>query len=59
MLTGFSMVFMSVDEKFGGYMKLKHLLNSFQAIAPLTAHEKGVIFLGGISPSKIDPKKFY
>jgi hypothetical protein len=29
--------------------------NSFQARVPLTAPEKGVIFLGGISPSKIGP----
>jgi hypothetical protein len=28
-------------------------VNSFQAIAPLTAHEKEGAFLGGISPSKI------
>jgi hypothetical protein len=29
------------------------LLNSFQAIVPLTGQEKGVLFYGGISPSKI------
>jgi hypothetical protein len=34
-------------------------VNSFQAIAPLLAHEKGVHFFGGIFPSKIDPKDFY
>jgi hypothetical protein len=37
----------------------KSIINSFQAIAPLTAHEKGVHFFGGILPSKIDPKDFY
>jgi hypothetical protein len=34
-------------------------LNSFQANAPLMAHQKGVHFWGSISPSKIDPKEFY
>jgi hypothetical protein len=29
------------------------LLNSFQAIAPLTGQKKGVLFKGGVSPSKI------
>jgi hypothetical protein len=27
--------------------------NSFQAIVPLTGQEKGVLFYGGVSPSKI------
>jgi hypothetical protein len=31
----------------------KQPINSFQAIVPLTGQEKGVIFYGGISPSKI------
>jgi hypothetical protein len=38
-----------------GYRAWFHLdlANSFSAIAPLTAHEKSVIFLWGLSPSKI------
>jgi hypothetical protein len=34
-------------------------VNSFQAIAPLTAHEKGVHFLGEHISLKSDPKDFY
>jgi hypothetical protein len=32
---------------------LSQPFNSFQAIAPLTAHKKGVNFFGGILPSKM------
>jgi hypothetical protein len=32
---------------------VKATFNSFQAIVPLTGQEKGVLFYGGISPSKI------
>jgi hypothetical protein len=34
-------------------MPMDAYLNSFQAIAPLTGQKKGVLFLGGISPSKM------
>jgi hypothetical protein len=33
--------------------KQQHAFNSFQAIARYTGQEKGVLFYGGISPSKI------
>jgi hypothetical protein len=36
-------------------MKYGYNINSFPAIAPLTAHEKGVHLLGSKFPSKMGP----
>jgi hypothetical protein len=35
--------------------KYQHFINSFQAMAPLTGHEKGVHFWGELFPSKMGP----
>jgi hypothetical protein len=34
-------------------MRINGGLNSFQAIAPYMGQKKGVLFYGGVSPSKI------